>query len=142
MQATRRCTFHNGTGVRFEIFEDGSKGLLSEYKPPSILEPGEIASFLVDGGSTTLELKVNIQTFQGPMAGWVRGDPSKTVVLKGDSEHRSSSGSIDAFVQVMGTGETTPAPKMYATNIGLHLYFGGSDGIQITTTQAIGKPLP
>ena len=80
MQVTG-VTLANATGVRLEFFKAGSKGLLKDdnYKPPPTLEPGEVASFLVDMSVYVLELMYNIQTFQGPMGGWVAGDATKTV---------------------------------------------------------------
>jgi len=97
--SSTKCILTNATGVRLQFFEAGSKGILPEYKPPSILEPGEVASFLVDK-NVEFELKYNIQTFQGPMAGWVSGDANKTVTVTGVA---GDQGVIDAVVQVDAT---------------------------------------
>jgi len=37
--SSTKCILTNATGVRLQFFEAGSKGILPEYKPPSILEP-------------------------------------------------------------------------------------------------------
>jgi hypothetical protein len=130
MQATK-CTLANATGVRLEFIEAGSTGLVQEYKPPTILEPGEVASFLVD--KSVFELKYNIQTFQGPtsvgpagQAGWVRGDADKTVTVEGKDSFQTS---IDAVVQV---DQTT----MYPTQFKFALSRNG-DAWQIRATQSI-----
>ena len=130
MQATK-CTLANATGVRLEFIEEGSKGLVQEYKPPTILEPGEVASFLVD--KSVFELKYNIQTFQGPtsfgpagQAGWVRGDADKTVTVEGKDSFQTS---IDAVVQV---DQTT----MYPTQFKFAVSRNG-DAWQIRATQSI-----
>jgi hypothetical protein len=94
--ASTKCILTNATGVRLQFFEPDSKGILPEYKPPKVQEPGEVASFLVDKG-VEFELKYNIQTFQGPMAGWVSGDADKFVAVKGVAGNQSV---IDAVVQV------------------------------------------
>ena len=101
MQVTG-VTLANATGVRLEFFKAGSTGLLKEdyYTPPPILEPGEVASFLVDN-SVEFKLNYNIQTFQGPLgrlqAGWVAGDPDKTVTVMGQDGFSTT---IDATLQV------------------------------------------
>ena len=104
MQTT--CTFANATGARLEFFEDGSNGLLSDdYKPPLILEPGAVASFLVD--KDTFALQYNIQVFQGPGApapvgGWMSVEDSKAVTLGlGLNPTTNRRAEIDAEVQVM-----------------------------------------
>jgi len=94
--ASTKCILTNATGVRLQFFEPDSIGILPEYKPPKVQEPGEVASFLVDK-SFEFELKYNIQTFQGPMAGWVSGDADKFVAVKGVAGNQSE---IDAVVQV------------------------------------------
>jgi hypothetical protein len=126
-----KCTLANATGVRLEFIEEGSKGLVQEYKPPTILEPGEVASFLVD--KSVFELKYNIQTFQGPtsfgpagQAGWVRGDADKTVTVEGKDSFQTS---IDAVVQV---DQTT----MYPTQFKFAVSRNG-DAWQIRATQSI-----
>ena len=98
MQATG-VTLANATGVRLEFFKAGSKGLLKDdnYKPPPTLEPGEVASFLVDTSVDVFELMYNIQTFQGPMGGWVACDATKTVSVQGKNPFSTS---INAFLQV------------------------------------------
>ena len=125
MQATK-CTLANATGVRLEFIEEGSKGLVQEYKPPTILEPGEVASFLVD--KSVFELKYNIQTFQGPrpFGGWVRGDADKTVTVEGRDSFQTS---IDAVVQV---DQTT----MYPTQFKFAVSRNG-DAWEIRATQSI-----
>ena len=130
MQATK-CTLANATGVRLEFIEEGSKGLVQEYKPPTILEPGEVASFLVD--KSVFELKYNIQTFQGPtsfgpagQAGWGRGDADKTVTVEGKDSFQTS---IDAVVQV---DQTT----MYPTQFKFAVSRNG-DAWEIRATQSI-----
>ena len=121
-----KCTLANATGVRLEFTEDGSTGLVQEYKPPMILEPGEVASFLVD--KSTFELKYNIQTFQGPrpFGGWVRGDADKTVTVEGRDSFQTS---IDAVVQV---DQTT----MYPTQFKFAVSRNG-DAWEIRATQSI-----
>ena len=121
-----KCTLANATGVRLEFTEDGSTGLVQEYKPPMILEPGEVASFLVD--KSTFELKYNIQTFQGPrpFGGWVRGDADKTVTVEGEDSFQTS---IDAVVQV---DQTT----MYPTQFKFAVSRNG-DAWEIRATQSI-----
>ena len=130
MQATK-CTLANATGVRLEFIEAGSTGLVQEYKPPTILEPGEVASFLVD--KSVFELKYNIQTFQGPIpfepagqAGWVRGEADKTVTVEGKDLFQTS---IDAVVQV---DQTT----MYPTQFKFAVSRNG-DAWEIRATQSI-----
>jgi len=123
--SSTKCILTNGTGVRLQFFEADSKGILPEYKPPPFLEPGEDASFLVDT-SVKFELKYNIQTFQGPMAGWVSGDANKTVGVKGVAGDRSV---IDAVVQVDRT-------TMYQTQFTFSVSF--NDNLwQISVNQSI-----
>ena len=113
---------------------------MSKYTPPSIIEPGEIASFLVVA-DVRFQLKVNIQSFQGPvaprpgsLAGWVRGDANKTVTLLGVD---ASSANIDAFVQVAPA--ETPDPKMYRTRISLKVSSPEAGAFQIEASQIINK---
>ena len=94
MQATK-CTLANSAGVRLEFIEAGSTGLLPSYKPPLILEPGEVASFLVDK-SQPFQLKYNIETFQGPFRGWLDGDINKAVTVTSSTIDRE----INTVVQV------------------------------------------
>ena len=123
--SSTKCILTNATGVRLQFFEAGSKGILPEYKPPPILESGEDASFLVDK-SVEFELKYNIQTFQGPMAGWVSGDANKTVGVKGVAGDQSV---IDAVVQVDRT-------TMYQTQFTFSVSF--NDNLwQISVNQSI-----
>ena len=95
MQATK-CTLANGAGVRLEFIEAGSIGLLHSYKPPLILEPGEVASFLVSGREP-FQLNYNIETFQGPFGGWLDGDTNKAVTVTSSTKDRPQ---IDTVVQV------------------------------------------
>ena len=95
MQATK-CTIANGAGVRLEFIEAGSIGLLHSYKPPLILEPGEVASFLVSGREP-FQLNYNIETFQGPFGGWLDGDTNKAVTVTSSTKDRPQ---IDTVVQV------------------------------------------
>ena len=129
MQA--KCTFANATGARLELLS--STGLLAEYKPPKILEPGAVASFLVDKDSFALEY--NIQVFQGPGApapvgGWMRVEDSKTVTL--GLQNRSAE--IESDVQVIGPNRGPPA--MYPTKFIFDVYENG-DLVQIFAKQLI-----
>ena len=128
--SSTKCILTNATGVRLQFFEAGSKGILPEYKPPSILEPGEVASFLVDK-NVEFELKYNIQTFQGPMAGWVSGDANKTVTVTGVAGGQCA---IDAVVQVDST-------TMYQTQFTFSVSF--NDNLwEISVNQSITGSLP
>jgi len=120
-QATT-CTLANATGVRLEFIEAGSTGLVQGYKPPMILEPGQVASFLVS--KATFKLKYNIQTFQG-QAGWVRGEADTAVSLLPTTNFAT----IDAVVQV---DQTT----MYPTQFKFAVSRNG-DAWQIRATQSI-----
>ena len=121
MQTT--CTFANATGARLQfkppLSGDLFTGLLSDdYMPPPILEPGAVASFLVDKDS--FALRYNIQVFQGPGApapigGWMRGEGSKAVTLS--LSNRSAE--IEADVQVIGANPGPPA--MYPTKFSFDL---------------------
>ena len=124
MQATK-CTLANGAGVRLEFFEAGSTGLLPSYKPPLILEPGEVASFLVNK-NIPFELNYNIQTFQGP-GGWVAGDTSTAVTVKSSTTVRAQ---INTVVQVDRTTK-------YPTQIYFDVSTDG-DFFHIFATQLIG----
>jgi len=138
-----KCTLANTTGARLEFFENGSTGFLSHYKPPKILEPGAVASFLVDKDSFALQY--NIQVFQGPIGGWTRVEDSKTVTLGlkptplNPTTKRSAE--IESDVQVIGDGTDgrgPPAgkpPAKYPTKF----VFAVEDGdlVQIVATQEI-----
>ena len=106
-----KCTLANATGARLEFL--GSEGLLSEYKPPPILEPGAVASFLVDKASFALQY--NIQVFQGPSRGWMQDPGGKSVTLT--TTDRSAE--IEADVQVVGANPGPPA--MYPTKFSFDL---------------------
>ena len=118
MQVTG-VTLANATGVRLEFFEARSVGLLKEYQPPTILEPGEVASFLVlDSRLDVFELIYNIQTFQGPVtmigagpAGWVGGDAATVVAVKGQDRFSTT---IDAVLQV---DRTTGYPTKFTFDV-------------------------
>ena len=137
MQTT--CTFANATGARLEFFEDASAGLLSDffvpvYRPPPILEPGAVASFLVDKDS--FALRYNIQVFQGPFRGWMRVD-SKAVTLG----LKNQSAEIKSDVQVMGPNPRGP-PAIYPTKFTFEVIDTGGL-VQIFAKQVITQnPLP
>ena len=137
MQATS-VTLANATGVRLEFFEARSVGLLKEYQPPTILEPGEVASFLVlDSRLDVFELIYNIQTFQGPIAfgtagqaGWVGGDAATAVAVKGQDRFSTT---IDTFLQV---DRTTKYPTKFTFDVSRKPVDGRSQW-QISVTQSI-----
>jgi len=124
-----KCTLANGAGVRLEFIEIGSKGLLPSYKPPQFLEPGEVASFLVEK-NIPFELKYNIQTFQGP-GGWMGGDDTTAVTLSSTTVPAQ----INTDVQV-GRGTTK-----YPTQISFDLSRDG-DFYHFVATQSIGPDVP
>ena len=141
MQVTG-VTFANATGVRLEFFPPEVRkgiprenGLLNEYMPPTILEPGEVASFLVDNG-VEFKLNYNIQTFQGPVtfgglrAGWVAGDPDKTVTVMGQDGFSTT---IDAALQV-DRGKAYPTQFTFDVSRKL---VDGRQQWQISVTQSI-----
>ena len=137
MQVTG-VTLANATGVRLEFFEARSVGLLKEYQPPTILEPGEVASFLVlDSRLDVFELMYNIQTFQGPIAfgpagqaGWVGGDAATAVTVKGQDPFSTT---IDTFLQV---DSTTGYPTKFTFDVSRKPVDGRSQW-QISVTQSI-----
>ena len=134
-----KCTFANATGARLELFGNDSTGLLAEYRPPPIMEPGAVASFLVNG-DVLFGLRCNIQVFQGPGApapvgGWVPGEKSKTVIL-GLNPATNQSKEIDAFVQVIGPSPGPPA--MYPTKFTFDVIENG-DLVQIFAKQLIDQ---
>jgi len=130
-------TLANATGVRLEFFKAGSTGLLKEdyYTPPPILEPGEVASFLVDN-SVEFKLNYNIQTFQGPVtfgagpAGWVGGDAATAVTVKGKDTFSTT---IDAALQV---DRTTAYDTQFTFDVSRKLVDGRPQW-QISVTQSI-----
>eukprot|EP00964_Phaeocystis_antarctica_P046321 scaffold26745_cov54-Phaeocystis_antarctica.AAC.2 len=134
MQVTG-VTLANATGVRLEFFEASSVGLLKEYQPPPILEPGEVASFLVDN-SIEFKLNYNIQTFQGPVtigagpAGWVGGDAATAVTVKGKDTFSTT---IDAALQV---DRTTAYDTQFTFDVSRKLVDGRPQW-QISVTQSI-----
>ena len=128
MQATK-CTLANGAGVRLEFIEAGSIGLLPSYKPPLILEPGEVASFLVDK-NIPFRLNYNIQTFQGPFGGWLGGDTSTAVTVTSSTVQEQ----INTVAQVDDTTK-------YPTQISFDVSTDG-DFFHIFATQLIGAVLP
>ena len=85
----------HGRASRVQFSEEGSTGILAEYRPPKILEPGEVASFLVEKDSFALQY--SIQVFQGPFLGWMRpgGDDVKSITLNSTTDRR---GEIEADV--------------------------------------------
>jgi len=109
-EAATKCILRNGTGVRLELFEADSKGILPAYKPPTIMEPGEVASFLVTSGQ--FELKYGVQVFQGPFVGWALL-PSKTVNL-GPTPSQST---INAEVNVGGPKENFPTEILFVLEV-------------------------
>ena len=122
------CTLANGAGVRLEFIEAGSAGLLPSYKPPLILEPGEVASFLVDK-NIPFRLNYNIQTFQGPFAGWLGGDTNTAVTVTSSTTVRAQ---ISTDVQVDRTTK-------YPTQIYFDVSIDG-DFFHIFATQLIDAP--
>ena len=144
MPLQAKCTLANATGARLEFFEAGSAGTaasalrrrsLSDYKPPKILEPGAVASFLVD--KETFNLTYNIQVFQGPYRGWVRDDESKSVNL-GLEYTTNRSAEIKADVQVIGEERGLP-PSMYPTKFIFNVYENGDEVVQIFARQLIDQ---
>lgn len=137
------CTLANATGVRLEFFEEGSTGLLPEYKPPTIVEPGAVASFLVEKllpneAHKTFALKYNIQTFQGPMRGWVAGEPKDAVIVNSSN----SRDLIDQSVFVTGTyppDPKAPLPAEYPSQIFFDVYPANGDHWQIFAKQLIDQ---
>ena len=107
-----KCTLANATGARLEFL--GSEGLLSEYKPPPILEPGAVASFLIDK-KATFKLQYYIQVFQGPSLGWVRVEDGGLPRFATLSQSNRSP-KIEADVQV-ADGNPRGPPARYPTNI-------------------------
>ena len=79
---------------------------LDPYQPPAILEPGENAFFLCEssviGGDKTVNLKMNIQVFQGPM-GWLPDDnPQEDVTVTEGKNGGRPTKTISTFVDVGG----------------------------------------
>ena len=109
-----KCTLANATGARLQL-EAGSTGFFPDkYEPPMTLEPGAVASFLVDKASFALQY--NIQVFQGPSRGWMRPAGSETVTLT----RTDRSAEIEAAVQVVGANQRGP-PAMYPTKFSFDL---------------------
>ena len=138
-----KCTLANATGARLQL-EAGSTGFFPDkYEPPMTLEPGAVASFLVDKDSFALQY--NIQVFQGPIGGWTRVEDSKTVTLGlkptplNPTTKRSAE--IESDVQVIGDGTDGRGPPVgkppakYPTKF----VFAVEDGdlVQIVATQEI-----
>ena len=137
-----KCTLANATGARLEFFENGSTGFLSHYKPPKILEPGAVASFLVEKNShasQTFALQYNIQVFQGPMRGWVPGDEKDAVIVNSSN----SRDRIDATVVVTGANglPDTGTPSGYPSQIFFDAYPANGDHWQIFAKQLIDSRL-
>ena len=109
-----KCTVANATGVRLEFVEEGSAGVLEFYKPPPILEPGAVASFLIDK-KATFKLQYYIQVFQGPSLGWVRVEDGGLPRFATLSQSNRSP-KIEADVQV-ADGNPRGPPARYPTNI-------------------------
>ena len=108
-----KCTLANATGARLQL-EAGSTGFFPDkYEPPMILEPGAVASFLVDKASFALQY--NIQVFQGPSRGWMQDPGGKSVTLT----RTDRSAEIEADVQVVGANPGPPA--MYPTKFSFDL---------------------
>ena len=114
-----KCTLANATGARLEFSKAGSTVVLPDklnlvgYEPPKTLEPGAVASFLVDKASFALQY--NIQVFQGPSRGWMQDPGGKSVTLT----RTDRSAEIEADVQVVGANPGPPA--MYPTKFSFDL---------------------
>ena len=74
------CVVSNATGVRLSLKPFTGQ---TDYPAPSLIEPGECASFLAPGEAGTITYEV--QVFEGPFAGWKApdkaGDPPKDVEI-------------------------------------------------------------
>ena len=134
----KKCTLANATGVRLVFIEEGSSPFpVSKYKPPPILEPGAIASFLVDKKS--FSLNYNIQVFQGPFLGWMAVDTNPvTVEVIGEAESTSRV-RIKSDVQVADTKDYTKPPTKYPTTIFFDGYPVSDDLVQIHVKQVIDQ---
>eukprot|EP00964_Phaeocystis_antarctica_P149999 scaffold117306_cov68-Phaeocystis_antarctica.AAC.1 len=113
-----KCTLANATGARLEFSKAGSTVALPDklnlvgYEPPKTLEPGAVASFLVDKASFALQY--NIQVFQGPSRGWMHPGGKSVTLTTTDR-----SAEIEADVQVVGDKGGPPA--MYPTKFSFDL---------------------
>ena len=129
----KKCTLANATGVRLVFIEEGSSPFpVSKYKPPPILEPGAIASFLVDKKS--FSLNYNIQVFQGPFLGWMAVDTDPVTVAESTSGVK-----IKSDVQVADTKDYTKPPTKYPTTIFFDAYPVSDDLVQIHVKQVIDQ---
>jgi len=134
--SVKKCTLANATGVRLVFIEEGSSPFpVSEYKPPPILEPGAIASFLVDKDpKKSFSLNYNIQVFQGPFRGWMAVDTDPVTVAESTSGVK-----IKSDVQVADTKDYTKAPTKYPTTIFFDAYPVSDDLVQIHVKQVIDQ---
>ena len=124
----KKCTLANATGVRLVFKGEQAPLPLSQYKSTEILEPGAVASFLVDkdptgGWSNSFALNYNIQAFQGPFRGWMAVDTDQVTVTDSTSKVE-----IKSYVQV------GPEATKYATTISFEV-FSNSDLVQILVKQ-------
>ena len=75
------CVVLNATGVRLSLKPFTGQ---TDYPAPSLIEPGECASFLAPGEAGTITYEV--QVFEGPFAGWkapdTAGVPPKNVSIQ------------------------------------------------------------
>ena len=75
------CVVLNATGVRLSLKAFTGQ---TDYPAPSLIEPGECASFLAPGEAGTITYEV--QVFEGPFAGWkapdTAGVPPKDVSIR------------------------------------------------------------
>ena len=129
----KKCTLANATGVRLVFKGEAAPLPLSQYKPPEILEPGAVASFLVDKEpagykeSNSFALNYNIQAFQGPFLGWKEVDTEQVTVT--DS---TTTAEIKSNVQV-GPGATK-----YDSTISFEVT-SNSDLVRIQVNQVIDQ---
>ena len=119
----KKCTLANATGVRL-AFKGGEAPLL-QYKPPEFLEPGAIASFLVN---KSFALNYIIQAFQGPYRGWMAVDTDHEVIL-------TDSTSTVGFKSNVQVG---PEATRYDTTISF-VVLSNSDQVQIQVNQVIDQ---
>ena len=112
----------NGTGVRLVV--KNPQGLLDAYKPPTILEPGEVAFFLVKKEEWALSF--HIQVFEGPAAAWLVADllpPRQQTPPVARGTEGPTIGSSNQFqIGLIFEGQTfievgEPTPTKYNTKI-------------------------
>lgn len=109
----------NGTGVRLVV--KNPRGLLDAYKPPTILEPGEVAFFLVKKEEWALSF--HIQVFEGPAAAWLVADLLPPPANPPRGTEGPTIGSSNQFqIGLIFEGQTfievgEPTPTKYNTKI-------------------------